>query len=164
MNIDEMKTCGGCLQAKPITDFYVYKKNRQGPTSHCKLCMNKDRTERYRKEHPRIKRPTVLDRFLAKIIKTDNCWLWMGCKLPKQKNRPGGYGYFSHNNKNVYAHRFAYELWVGPIPPNMTIDHLCFTPSCVNPSHMEIVTLAENTRRGNFHNQKVKIENKKVIF
>jgi hypothetical protein len=37
---------------------------------------------------------------------------------------------------------------VGPIPDGLTIDHLCRTPACVNPEHMEPVTMAENIRRG----------------
>ena len=45
------------------------------------------------------------------------------------------------------AHRFAYELLIGPIPSGLTIDHLCRNTGCVNPAHMEPVTRAENARR-----------------
>jgi len=31
----------------------------------------------------------------------------------------------------------------------MTVDHLCRNTCCINPDHMEIVTLAENILRGN---------------
>jgi hypothetical protein len=46
------------------------------------------------------------------------------------------------------AHRVAWELMRGPIPRGMTIDHLCRMPLCVNPSHLEVVTLKENVLRG----------------
>lgn len=36
----------------------------------------------------------------------------------------------------------------GPIPDGLQLDHLCRNPSCVNPAHLEIVTGAENIRRG----------------
>ena len=48
----------------------------------------------------------------------------------------------------IYAHRFAYEAFVAPIPDGMHIDHLCAVKHCVNPAHMELVKPAENTRRG----------------
>lgn len=46
-----------------------------------------------------------------------------------------------------YAHRYSYELNVGPIPDGYEIDHLCQTPLCVRPDHLEAVTPAENMRR-----------------
>lgn len=83
------------------------------------------------------------DRFIRKIDKTDTCWEWQGARFA------GGYGMFNPTHTTtVTAHRFAYELFVGPIPDGLDIDHLCRNRSCVNPAHMEPVTEAENTRRG----------------
>lgn len=47
----------------------------------------------------------------------------------------------------MLAHRWAYELVVGPIPVGLTIDHLCRNPACVRPSHLEVVTMLENNLR-----------------
>lgn len=86
-------------------------------------------------------------RFDAKWIPEPNsgCWLWTGCLMPN------GYGQIQHRG-TLYAHRVAYELYVGPIPADLTIDHLCRTRSCVNPAHLEPVTFEENIRRGEWHN------------
>lgn len=43
----------------------------------------------------------------------------------------------------------AWELCNGPIPEGMTLDHRCTSTLCVNPSHLNVVTLEENiARRG----------------
>jgi hypothetical protein len=42
----------------------------------------------------------------------------------------------------------SYETFVGPIPDGLTIDHLCCNPPCINPEHLEVVTMRENLRRG----------------
>jgi len=79
------------------------------------------------------------------------CWEWRGAS-----NR--GYGYLytgwaeradgTRHDRFTQAHRFSYELMVGPIPPGLVIDHLCLNKGCVNPAHLEPVTIAENTTRG----------------
>ena len=75
--------------------------------------------------------------------KDGDCWEWL-CVTRT------GYGRFKVARRYVTAHRFAYELLVGPIPPDMTIDHVvCANRLCVNPEHMEVVTLGENTARSN---------------
>lgn len=48
----------------------------------------------------------------------------------------------------MQAHRFAYQHLVGPIPEGLVLDHLCRNRTCLNPAHLEPVTLVENVMRG----------------
>jgi len=92
---------------------------------------------------PPRKIPTLKERFDAKWKLTENgCWEWQGAASAK------GYGRISVNAYPVPAYRVAYELYAGPIPKGLHIDHLCRNPRCVNPKHLEPVTAGENSRRG----------------
>lgn len=96
---------------------------------------------------PRPPKP-VMDRLMARVIVTaSGCWIYTG------PLNHGGYGVISIGQRTDgrsiqrRAHRVAYEHLVGPIPDGLTLDHLCRTPACVNPSHLEPVTAAENIKR-----------------
>ena len=71
-----------------------------------------------------------------------------GCWTLPHRPRPDGYVRVAVWGKTQYAHRYVYDSLVAPVPSNMELDHLCRNRSCVNPDHMEIVTHAENCRRG----------------
>jgi len=90
-----------------------------------------------------------MERFWSKVDigGWQDCWPWTA---GKDRN---GYGQFFPERKTcVKAHRFAYELSVGPVPADLTIDHVkawgCTMRSCCNPLHLEVVTRGDNTRRG----------------
>lgn len=70
------------------------------------------------------------------------CWLWTAAINNM------GYGTLAYRQVRYYAHRFSYEMFVGPIPSGLVLDHLCRHPSCVNPDHLEAVTQQENCMRG----------------
>jgi len=80
--------------------------------------------------------------FWAKVEKTATCWLWRG-SLDRL-----GYGMVKVNGRSRAAHRVAWEFSRGPIPAGLTLDHLCRVRNCVNPNHLEPVTLRENILRG----------------
>lgn len=71
------------------------------------------------------------------------CWVWQRGKSSC------GYGVLVLEGKGVLAHRVFYERKYGAIPTGLDIDHLCRNRACVNPDHMEPVSRAINTRRGN---------------
>lgn len=81
--------------------------------------------------------------FWAKVtVQANECWQWQGSKNQL------GYGQFWNGSNLVSAHRFAYELLIGEIPPDRELDHLCRNTSCVNPEHLETVSHKENIKRG----------------
>ncbi len=100
--------------------------------------------------------PMTEDRLLRHVIKQgDGCWWWMGA------TKGNGYGVASSFGRLAPVHRLSYEVFVGPIPDGLEIDHLCHTNDltcnvghacphrrCVNPDHLEAVTHLENMRRG----------------
>src|SRR2546427_313621 len=79
---------------------------------------------------------------MSKVAYGPGCHEWRGALVGD------GYGQFSIGRKRIPAHRFAYESSKGPIPKGLTIDHLCRNLRCVNPLHLEAVTLKENILRG----------------
>lgn len=84
----------------------------------------------------------VVARFWSKVDRTDTCWLWTGAKDPK------GYGRYRLRPSVVFAHRYAYALVNGEPPEGLVLDHLCRTPACVRPDHLEAVPQLVNVLRG----------------
>lgn len=69
-----------------------------------------------------------------------DCLIWTGYV------RSDGYGGMTVNGKYTGAHRVAYEVTRGPIPDGLVVRHKCDTPLCIEPSHLEVGTQADNSR------------------
>lgn len=94
----------------------------------------------YRTGH---KPQTLQGRIMAKVSVTDaGCWEFHGYRSPL------GYGRIKAGGEARLVHRVLYEILVGPVPPDLDMDHLCRNPPCCNPDHLEPVTPWENKRRG----------------
>jgi hypothetical protein len=89
--------------------------------------------------------PDEQSRFWAKVRqREDGCTVWTAAVTSR------GYGCFrlARTNETYLAHRLAWELERGPVPAELTLDHLCGHPLCVNTSHLEIATRRVNVWRG----------------
>lgn len=88
--------------------------------------------------------PRLPPRFWDKVQPepTSGCWLWAGSTDRR------GYGQLRfHRGPGGlrYTHRL---VLLDAAVPGLVVDHLCRTPCCCNPAHLEQVTQAENIARG----------------
>ena len=82
------------------------------------------------------------DRFEMLISPEPNtgCWIWVGCIHDKR-----GYGSFQFNKVRGLAHRASWTIYRGEIPLGLSVLHKCDCPYCVNPEHLFLGTLVDNT-------------------
>ena len=84
------------------------------------------------------------ERVLRRTVIAD-CWEWQGALDER------GYGRIrrgSAKEGNTRVHRAVWEYLVGPIDKELTLDHLCRNTVCVNPDHLEPVSMGVNVLRG----------------
>jgi hypothetical protein len=110
---------------------------------------------RYVQGHNGNAPPARFRLFSQLLIDPSGCLLWTG------KINRHGYGVVMVDGKRLGVHRVMYEMFVGPIPDGLELDHLCHTRDlgclggktclhrrCASPAHLEPVTTRENVLRG----------------
>jgi hypothetical protein len=104
----------------------------------------------WRKGNANYTAQTSDQRFWSKVDKSGGCWLWTGAKNQE------GYGLLRSGGEYKRAHRFAYEMLVGPIPDGQLIDHVCHNTSCVRAEHLRLATFKQNRENlaGSYSNSK----------
>jgi hypothetical protein len=87
--------------------------------------------------------PRLPKRFWDKVhLAPSGCWIWLSALTHN------GYGQFYYSRSTKVAHAIAFKVLIGPYPPTLQMDHLCRVRRCVNPVHLEPVSHALNTLRG----------------
>lgn len=80
--------------------------------------------------------------FWDRVTLTSNmrdCWIWTG---PKNE---AGYGLATFDGRQAVAHRFAWSFAYGRIPKGRLVLHACDEASCVNPRHLRLGDVHDNS-------------------
>lgn len=88
---------------------------------------------------------SVVERFWDKVRVggPNHCWLWSGTPTYQ------GYGQLKVGRSSVLAHRIAYEIGVGPIPPGQEVSHRCPNYHCMNWRHLKAGSHGEHMQWNN---------------
>lgn len=127
------------VQVGPIPDGFEIK-----PTCHCRVCCNPNHLKAGPPGANRHSSQEEFERrFWSNIDKNGpgGCWLWKKCV--------GHFGYgvvARENGEERQAHRIAWTLVNGPIPPGLCCLHKCDVPACCRPDHMFLGTRLDNNR------------------
>ena len=102
----------------------------------------KGQPQRFRWHHHNHRSPNLTQFKITETGYRTPCWIWTGVIARD------GYGRIQVFGIHKKPHRLTFEAIHGPIPDGMQLDHLCRSRACMRPDHLEIVTQAENSRRG----------------
>lgn len=80
-------------------------------------------------------------RFWAKSEVRKGCWGWLGTVYGSN-----GYPRMWTGTKATGAHRFSWEIRFGALPEGLHVLHKCDTPTCTNPEHLFLGTIADNNK------------------
>lgn len=127
-----MRRCKVCQIEKPAKDFYKDSRvKKDGLRSRCIDCLTNGLPPG----------PTPISPLNKYKVDEKGCWIWQG-SVGRH-----GYGRLKWKGKTASAHRVVYEIIKGEIPKGLVIDHTCSVKPCINPDHLEAVTLSTNSQR-----------------